>query len=318
MSRAAEVEEEAARWLVRREEADWSADDEARLDTWLDRDPLHKVVYWELEHTWRKAEALKVVPRRARLRPRHAWAGAGLAAAACAVWLIASPSLIQTGASSVRMISARSFQTELGGRQTVPLADGSRLELDTTTRLKAAVSKGRREVWLEEGRAFFDIAHDPAHPFVIHAGERVITVLGTRFSVRRTGSRVEVAVLDGRVRVEPAAKQASAEPTVVTKGDVVVSEGARTTLALNSPNQVSENLAWREGMVTFDRDTLVSAAGEFNRYNRKQIVIEGAAAATMQISGRFKVDEIDAFARIMREAYGLRVTDDGEQIKISG
>jgi transmembrane sensor len=318
MSRTTEVEEEAARWLARRDEADWSIDDEARLDAWLDRDPMHKVVYWELEHTWRSADALKATPSSTRFRPWHAWTGAGLAAAACAAWLIASPDLIQSGASSVRMMSARSFQTELGGRQTVPLADGSRLELDTTTRLKAAVSKARREVWLEEGRAFFDIAHDPAHPFVIHAGQRDITVLGTRFSVRRTGDRVEVAVLDGRVRVEPTDKQPSAPPALATRGDVVVSEGARTTLALNSPNQVSENLAWREGMVTFDHDTLVSAAGEFNRYNRKQIVIEGASAAGMQISGRFKVDEIDAFARIMRDAYGLKVTDDGEQIKISG
>ncbi len=58
-----------------------------------------------------------------------------------------------------------------------------------------------RTVTLDGGEAYFEVVHDARHPFVVLAGNRRITDLGTKFSVSREGDHVQVVVKEGRVRV---------------------------------------------------------------------------------------------------------------------
>lgn len=76
--------------------------------------------------------------------------------------------------------------------------------MNTATIVRTASRANGREAWLGKGEAYFNIAHRPDQPFVVHAGPRTVTVLGTRFIVRRDGEKVTVAVLSGRVRIEDA------------------------------------------------------------------------------------------------------------------
>jgi len=52
------IEEQAALWVMRREEPGWSSFDEAALDDWLDQSDLHKAAFWRLEHGWRRADRI--------------------------------------------------------------------------------------------------------------------------------------------------------------------------------------------------------------------------------------------------------------------
>src|SRR3546814_12664389 len=96
---------------------------------------------------------------------------------------------------------------------------------------------------------------------------RSVTVLGTRFSVRRDGDKVRVAVVEGKVRVDPVKATVPIRPEVVTRGDIVVAKGPSTLVTEASVEQVSNALSWRHGMLTFDKVTLAEAAADFNRYN---------------------------------------------------
>jgi transmembrane sensor len=71
-------------------------------------------------------------------------------------------------------------------------------------------------------------------------------------------------------------------------------------------------------LLTFDHTTLGDAAAEFNRYNRQQIIIADPEAASIRIGGTFQAANVDAFARLLREAYGLRVEVRDGQTRISG
>ena len=68
-----------------------------------------------------------------------------------------------------------------------PVAQGNekRVELNTETRLRASISADGREAWLDQGEAYFEVAHDASRPFTVHMGDRTVNVLGTRFSVKR-------------------------------------------------------------------------------------------------------------------------------------
>lgn len=317
MSGAPHTEEIAARWLLRQEGDHWSAVDQRDLEAWLDADPANKVAYWRLEHGWQKVgrlASLKSPQPPARVAPRRpsAWRPAALAASLAAV--LAAGALTWPGAD---LVGHRTFQTEIGARETVPLADGSKVELNTQTHLRATVTKRTREVWLDRGEAYFEVAHDASRPFVVHAGAKTITVLGTKFLVRRSGDQVEVAVVEGRVRVADAASPALAPPPVLIRGDTAIAVGPSMIVAANSVERVANELSWRQGVLTFDQSTLSDAAGEFNRYNRKKLVIADGPIAQTRIGGSFEAGNVEAFARLLQQAYGLKIEENGETVKIS-
>jgi transmembrane sensor len=321
VSRAQQIEEMAARFLVRRDEPDWSDADAGALQTWLDASLAHKAAYWRLEHGWMRAgrlAALRSPPAPARRTGRRNAAFPAmrtwrpLAVAASLVAAIAVGTMMVTGSPSPQ---AKTYATDVGGRESVPLADGSRMELNTSTTVRARVTRGQRQVWLDRGEAYFEVAHDARRPFTIMAGPRRVVVVGTRFSVRHDGGRVAVAVVDGRVRVEPGRPGMPAATQVLTRGDVILVDGSSIILTHKPVEQVAEALSWRTGMLTFDQTTLADAAAEFNRYNRKQVVVRGKAAG-LRIGGAFEAGNVDAFARLLRQAYGLEVDDDGARVTV--
>jgi transmembrane sensor len=87
-------------------------------------------------------------------------------------------------------------------------------------------------------------------------------------------------------------------------------------LSPRSTDAVDADLAWRDGMLSFDQVTLTAAASEFNRYNRKKLIITGEAGQ-MRISGSFQAENVGVFARLLERTYGLKLEDSGESVKIS-
>jgi transmembrane sensor len=208
------------------------------------------------------------------------------------------------------------YETVLGGRRQVVLEDGSTIELNTSTVIRTAVSGVTRDVWLDRGEAFFSINHESA-PFVVHAGSRLITDLGTRFLVRREGESVRVAVTDGRVRVTEANTTDPSPTATIQKGDMLEAEGDSTLVIQNTGATIARTLAWRSGMLEFDRTPLLRAAQEFNRYNQHKLSVTGKAAE-IPIGGSFRVSNIQGFARLLHDAYGLRIDETAAETKISG
>jgi transmembrane sensor len=89
--------------------------------------------------------------------------------------------------------------TPRGGLARLPLPDGSTLTLDADSAVDVRLYGDRREIRLHRGGAFFDVARDPARPFVVLAGAARVTGLGTRFAVQAEPDGVEVSVESGRV-----------------------------------------------------------------------------------------------------------------------
>ena len=321
MSRAQHIEERAARWVLLREEPSWSPADESELDQWLAESDAHKVAFWRLEAGWREADriaSIGVPPRAVGQRfDGLNWWGKPLAIAASLLLvftlLLQLPGLPFGGSSQSPQTE---FETAVGGHKVVNLGDGSRVELNTDTAIKAAVDDDRRAVWLDRGEAFFDVAKQPGRAFVIYAGARTITVLGTKFSVRRSGRDVVVAVLEGRVRVEDAPASRSDREATITAGAVAVAKDG-STVVTQSAEAVQQELAWRNGLLEFEGVTLASAVEQFNRYNRKQLVLGDGGISGLLIDGSFQARNLDAFTRLLRQAYALDVRDGADRIILS-
>jgi transmembrane sensor len=311
---ADETEVLAAAWLAR-EDNGLAPQDQLALDAWLADSSLNRVAYLRLKSAWMRADRLAVLksplpqaaPRAARLtRP------VVLAAIAAALTVM----LAGGGYLTWRLQAEKTFATGIGATQQVQLADGTRMELNTNTRVRTDVTAVRRAVTLDSGEAYFDVVHDAKHPFTVYAGNRRITDLGTKFSVFRDGDDVRVLVREGRVRVDMLDKAAVSTPVVAQAGHAVITKGGETLLLAKPDHDIANALSWRSGMLVFSQQTLAEAAEQFNRYNAKQIFVEGDARK-IRIGGSFKADNVDVFALLLRRGFGLSVNDEGERIVVS-
>lgn len=351
MSEAVRIENAAAAWLIRREEPGWDEVGEAELAAWLDASFHHKAAYWRLEHAWREADRIASIGPDAepalaadkeaavptdRYGERRAWARWQPVALAASLLLAifvgfgawqqmapAPATLEQLGPIAIAPTPpqrARVIETGTEKKKLISLGDGSRIELAASSMLHADIRSDSRHIWLDNGEAYFDVKHAADVPFVIHAGSRVVTVLGTRFSVRRDGDKVRVNVVEGRVRVDevapPGAPPVPVRSTIITAGDSAVARGPSTIVEAAAPGRVEDQLGWRKGVLNFDRMTLGEAAAEFNRYNERKLIV-APGVADIRIGGTFKTDNVDGFAELLRDAYGLEIEKSGASIKIS-
>ncbi len=328
MSRAALIEEAAARWIVRRAGDDWSPADEQALTAWLDEHMAHRASFWRLEHGWNEADRIGALGRRGPSRRPLRRFLTGLAVARTRPVLtgaLAATLAMTVGLGSYAWRAARvdptpartiALRTSVGAQRTVALGDGSRIELNTATLLRTTERPDGREVWLDRGEAFFDIAHRADRPFVVHAGPRTVTVLGTRFSVRRDGDTVTVAVSSGRVRVADTVPSAGSRAALIGAGDIAITQPQGTLVAVAAPARVEAMTAWRDGMLVFDDMRLAAAVAEFNRYTNRPIRIDDPQTADIRIGGAFRTDNSDNFLSLLHSAYGLTIRTEPDRVVV--
>ena len=330
MTSSSNIEAAAARWIAREDSETWSDERSEELQRWLDVDAAHRVAYLRLRNAWDRADRLSVlgagavrptISRRPGLGRMLEWLRAGPHRGATAASVAAIAVAATFALSLAPDLALKPYSTQLGGRETIALSDGTKLLLNTDTRLRADISSKSRVVHLDRGEAFFDVRHDAAHPFIVIAGGRRITDVGTKFSVRLDRGTVKVVVEEGEVRIDainaiPGVGPRLA-PAIVTHGGMAVAEAKLVLVVSRTHAQLARDLSWREGLLSFNQTTLADAAEEFNRYNEKKLVAQGAAAAQVRIDGAFRSDNVASFARLLREGFGLKVEDDGDEIVVS-
>jgi transmembrane sensor len=208
------------------------------------------------------------------------------------------------------------YVTRVGDHKTVTLADESQVQLNTATRLRASVTDTERVVWLDAGEAYFEVAHQAGRPFVVYAEDRRVTVLGTKFSVRRMGADVKVTVLEGKVRVDRPTGTTIPKLVVLNPGEELLAHGDSTVVVPANLERVTAELTWRFGLLTFDGASLGDVVAEFNRYSRHKLEADARASA-IRIGGVFDASNVEGFVRLLHEAYGLKIEQSGDEIKIS-
>ncbi|MBC3916045.1 FecR domain-containing protein [Undibacterium sp. CY18W] len=322
MKSASEIEEQAANWLARRDSGNWSDEQETAMQAWINEATAHRIAYLRLKSVWQRANrlsSLKMPQQYSVPKPRAAFS-------LLTGWRIAAGVLVIVGAGTLVVSSdiltpATRYGTVLGESKTLALPDGSRLALNTNTHIRTQISSEKRLVWLDSGEAYFEVAHDTKRPFVIEAGKSRVTVLGTKFSVRRDGDQIKVNVVDGRVQVSNSDAKSPSQPlpenaVVMTKNETLETGNGQLVVNHKTTEQIMRQLDWRQGKLVLDDMTLAQAVSEFNRYNQKKLVILDASAGQIKIAGSFNVDNVDGFARLLHQGFGLKIEIGKDEIKI--
>jgi transmembrane sensor len=291
------LHDEAAVWLVRVQSDAATGEDWLALERWLAGAPERLAAFEAVERLSaeldehapellarldRPASVHALRPRRPaarRARWRPAWAvAASLVIAAVAFWRLYPPPP-----------SAQVFSTALGERRTVILADGSRIDLNSASRLVARVGARSRRVTLVGGEAVFDVAKDPDHPFVISVGDERVRVVGTEFDILRHQGRITVTVSRGVVEVKPA-RPGGAATRLVAGQQLSHREGEPG--AVVAPAAVQDVFAWRKGYLVYRDRRLGEIAADLGRYYATPVRVEGPAAG-LTFTGVLKLGRQD-------------------------
>ncbi len=300
-----ELNDQAAAWVARMDAAEWSAAEEAELELWLSQDMRCAGALLQAQAMWLSLDPVSAAASPAgekRVMPRRAFVlgGGGLIAASLAGMIFWSR------ASSV-------FRTGLGEIRQVPLADGSSTAINTASEIEITLSKRRREVRLAKGEAWFKVAKDPTRPFIVEAGDIRVRAVGTAFSVRRREEGADVLVTEGVV--EAWAGESRRPLLRLTAGQrAYIGNDSEVRLEADTPSIVDRTLAWRQGSIDLDGDTLASAVNEFNRYNRRKLVLVDTRLASRQFDGTFRTDDPEAFAQAVGSLFSVPIdlSDEGD------
>lgn len=337
MATTEQIDAAAADWLASLDSSDPPATLRAEFEAWCQADPRHYAAYLRLRHVWDRLDRLSALqpqtplpdsplvvpdvapdpdtepatpisvpaqrmPGAARVLSRLAVA-AVLLGVAVGVWLWLWPQSFGLGTPAKR------YSTPVGGFERIGLADGSVVQLNTSSEVRVVLSKARREVRLLQGEASFEVARDPNRPFIVTADATAVRALGTNFNVRRTSGAVEVLIIEGAVAVGPvtALNQPGVMP-VVGAGRVALSAASEVQLKDVDVDEMARRLAWQHGMLGFNGQPLAEVAAEFNRYNERKLVIASAAVANLRIGGYFRATNLEAFVAVIEERFGIAVT----------
>lgn len=319
----------AARWLAR-EDLDQSPQRE-QFAAWLEESPENREAWVQAHALWEVFDegedndliaAMARAARQARPEPAARTYWPQLIAASVATLAVSATLLVgaQQGwfgrggksaqmavgeATSLTAVGRADYVTGKGQKSIVDLPDGTRVTLDADSAVDVAFTGGRRDVRLLNGRAFFDVAHDRAHPFAVQAGGRVVTALGTQFDVRLTPGALRVVLAEGSVSVASAPGGPAAPTVRLVPGQAFA---ARTGAAGKvAPANLDEALAWKQGVVEFHDQPLSEAIGLLNRYTRARIVIKDPKVAAMRITGVFKTGDILRFGRSVSQVLPVRM-----------
>ena len=307
----------ATEWLIRLQDPDLSLEESLEWQRWVSADPRHQEAFSRVEAVWAQPWELMRQPKRSQpwmQVPRFAVAASlvVLAAAAIAFGVLLEP--------RARVDTVR---TAVGENKTLTFADGSRATLGGDTELEAAFDAHTRRLELTRGEAYFEVAKDAQRPFIVHAGEATVTAVGTGFNVRRASDRVVVAVVEGRVIVEPSpspkliawlskpAPKRQSTPLAEGGEAVVKADGIAATSRMAD---VTMATAWQSGRLSFRQEPLRYVLEDVNRYTPKPIVIRDESIGDIRITGTVIADSVAGWVDGLESAFGLSAKEEDGRI----
>lgn len=290
------AQEEAAEWLARLGAYPVSTQTVRDFRDWRD-DPANDAAYEEAEAFWEASGQLASDPEILRMteaalrRRRRPW-GDALKLPAVRITLALASLLLIGLAALLASQMFPAYATGPGELRMVRLDDGSRVHLNVDSVVRVRFTGAERRLTLTRGEAFFDVAHDAARPFVVHADGARVRALGTRFDVRRQDGAVQVTLVEGRVRVD---QDGRPEAWTLTPNQTL--RVTRTSATRPTAADAARSTSWTTGRLAFRDTPLAEAAAEVNRYGRDRIVLQGAGLPERRVSGYFDVGDTEAFVK---------------------
>lgn len=214
----------------------------------------------------------------------------------------------------------RQVTTHRGQKMKVELLDGSRVILNSNSTLEfpEQFTGNRREVYLE-GEAYFEVAHDPAHPFIVHTRESNTTVLGTTFNIKLTaGHGTQVTLVEGKVDVAtlPDKSTPAQHITLLPNQQALVKNGDDTIEVREV--DISLFVEWKDNVLRFDNMRMDQVATVLEDWYDVDITLEDAALANCTLNATYRKETLKNVLASLSYTLKVKYRQDGRKIVLQG
>lgn len=277
------------------------------------------------EAIWRKLASKLPEPARQRstkMLSARSWYSM---AAVFALFVTVSWFLISRRESEEQKLNPVAMQmhqavTDRGQKLKVELLDGSTVILNANSKLEfpEQFNGQRREVYLE-GEAYFQVAHDATHPFIVHTNAASTTVLGTSFNVKLTaGHGTQVTLVDGKVDVSTLPDKSNpAQHIILMPNQQAVVTNGNDKIEVRDVD-VSAFVDWKDNILRFDNMRLDEAVALIEDWYNVDITLEDPALANCTINATYRKETLKNVLASL--GYMLKITyrQDGKNITLQG
>jgi len=324
-----ERQEEASLWIARLDR-ELTGSEVEELQRWMAADSRNEAVLLKMAEIWDKSHALSrlatVFPHTPVVAPaplanRYGIAAAVLLAVFVGLWSATGGSLNPWGVDAPEMSLASQgiYETAIGDHSTVELSDGSRLDMNTNSRVRVLYSDSQRLIFLERGEINIEVTPDKSRPLSVVVGDRFIRAVGTAFNVRLNSSQeIELVVSHGKVLVGVRPEQpggARNQQTLntgmddsglmVEKGGFVVLSDATPEVETLAPEEIEVRLSWAEGNLIFRGEPLAEIVDEISRYTTVEFVFLDEDIKTVRVAGLFKSGDVAGFLATLQSNFNI-------------
>jgi transmembrane sensor len=314
-----EIDRIAAEWAARRCSG-LTPQDQSALDRWLEADPRHVGAYAKAEAVLAQLDRVgAAAPDVLRMAVSSPSNGSVLRRRTVLVGSVAAGLAVTAGGGAwlMRLLGQESYSTRVGETREIVLSDGSMVTLNTDSRILVHYSKTRREIQLLQGEALFDVAKNKKRPFVVMAGDTQVRAVGTSFTVKLLAEQpVQVLVREGVVEIKRLQVPQAPPVRLVANTLALAPPQAPISTEAVPRIQVTRDLAWREGRIAFDNETLANAAREFGRYSDIQIRVP-PELESQTITGLFVSNDPVGFARAAAISLNIHVEVANREVRLT-
>lgn len=322
-----EIAAEAAVWVASLHGPDRDRAMEDEFRAWQQRSPAHREAFEKTTDVWQDIPRIKLADAYAAVDAQRLARNAAHKRSVAWRWATASGAAVLLAGAAVffqQWQQQNTYATAIGEQRQVLLDDGTRMLLNTDTRLSVDYGAKRRTIEVKGGEALFEVAKDASRPFVVRVAGSEVVAVGTAFAVRfhdgpRTADALTVTLIEGQVNVRPTSGGGGG---LAPKHAVALKPGDRLTLdhaaradqaaveqKIDRPD-IERAMAWKRNEAVFQDTPLAGAVDEINRYSRTQVTLSNdVQQANLNVSGVFRTGDSAAFASAVAVLHGLKVRE---------
>ncbi len=206
-----------------------------------------------------------------------------------------------------------------GQVEQITLNDGSRITLDAGSILRYPdeFTGNTREVFLD-GEGLFEVFPDSKKPFIVHANEAVITVLGTTFNVRTwsRSNQTTVAVVEGRVALTSGGHSSRQEGVIISKNQVSILPDNGSPLPPYNTD-INRYLSWRQRQMYFQSAPLREVLDQLERWYGLKFKLPDASAADRRVTIFLEDKPVEEILEVIALINNFQYKQDGKKILFS-
>lgn len=316
--------DEAIQWLGKLNAGILSSDENQDFINWVNTSSNHRKAYEEMSEVWQATEGMQDLPQFKQeaddlIQQSQTPSGKKTSwlVSIAASFVMAVGILYTQYSPKDSSIQPERFASEIGETKNINLTDGSKILLNTNTRIEIAFMNSRRAVTLLQGEALFEVASDNLRPFVVDTGNSQVRAIGTAFNIKKQDAETIVTVTEGIVSIERSDSgkpiQANQRVTASRNDRVVVEQHSAMTL---EHANIEQELAWVDSQLIYYDTSIDQVINDLNAYLEKPLVLQDTSLMHLKVNGTLNVKDPEQALFALLTSFNLKTIDKGHSREI--